>query len=75
MRLLLVTNDYPPKPGGIQQTLVNLIDRWTDPVRVLAPCYPTAGLDPRVVRHRRAFLWPTPGVRRWIEEQVGPGSG
>ncbi|VAW04635.1 hypothetical protein MNBD_ACTINO02-1230, partial [hydrothermal vent metagenome] len=25
MRLLVVTNDYPPKPGGIQQYLHNLL--------------------------------------------------
>jgi phosphatidylinositol alpha-1,6-mannosyltransferase len=70
MRLLLVTNDFPPKPGGIQQTLVNLIDRWADPVRVLAPRHPAAERDPRVVRHERTFLWPTPQMRQWVEEQV-----
>lgn len=70
MRLLLITNDYPPGPGGIQQTLLNFVDRWTDQVRVLAPNHPAAESDQRVVRHERAFMWPTRRVRRWIEEQV-----
>lgn len=70
MRLLLVTNDYPPEPGGIQQTLVNLIDRWDDPVRVLAPGHPGAESDPRVVRHERSFMLPTRQVRQWIEGHV-----
>ena len=70
MRLLLVTNDYLPRPGGIQQTLANLVDRWTDPVRVLAPNDPAASSDTRVVRHEKTFIWPTRQVRRWVEAQV-----
>lgn len=70
MRLLLITNDFPPKPGGIQQTLANLVDRWTDPVRVLAPSHPAADHDARIVRHPRRFMWPTPRLRSWIESQV-----
>ena len=37
MRLLVVTNDYPPKPGGIQQWLGNVVDHFEGEVRVLAP--------------------------------------
>ncbi|MDH3259829.1 MAG: glycosyltransferase family 4 protein [Acidimicrobiia bacterium] len=70
MRLLLVTNDYPPKPGGIQQTLANLVDRWSDPVRVLAPNDPAAKSDARVVRHERTFMRPTRQVRQWVEAHV-----
>ncbi|MCK5440094.1 MAG: glycosyltransferase, partial [Gemmatimonadetes bacterium] len=70
MRLLLITNDYPPGPGGIQQTLLNLVDRWTDQIRVLAPSHPGAESDQRVVRYERTFMWPTRWVRRWIEAQI-----
>ena len=70
MRLLLVTNDYPPRPGGIQQTLANIIDRWADPVRVLAPNDPAAESESHVVRHERTYLWPTPDVRQWVEGHI-----
>jgi phosphatidylinositol alpha-1,6-mannosyltransferase len=70
MRLLVVTNDYPPKPGGIQQYLHGLVGAYPHPVRVLAPADPRASSDDRVVRHSRAFMWPTSAVRRWVEEQA-----
>ncbi len=62
MRVLLITNDYPPKPGGIQQYLGNLVAAFGGEVRVAAPA--DEGDDPRVVRHERTFLWPTRPVRR-----------
>ena len=65
MRVLLVTNDYPPKPGGIQQYLGNLAAALDAEVRVMAPAE-EGGATPGVVRHRRRFLWPTPPVRRWV---------
>lgn len=68
MRILLVTNDYPPKPGGIQQYLGNLVDHLGGEVRVLAPADDPG--RPEAVRNRRAFMWPTPSVRRWVEEQA-----
>ena len=68
MRVLLVTNDYPPKPGGIQQYLGNVVAAFGGEVRVLAPA--DEGADPRVVRHPRPFMWPTRSVRRWVESQV-----
>lgn len=69
MRLLLVTNDYPPKPGGIQQYLGNLVAAYPHPIRILAPA-DEGDDDPTVVRHRRAFMWPTRPVARWVEEQI-----
>lgn len=68
MRVLLVTNDFPPRPGGIQQYLAGLVDALDGPVRVLAP----RDRDQRgdVVRDRRRFLWPTPRVRRWIGSNI-----
>ena len=69
MRVLLVTNDYPPKPGGIQQYLGNLVEAVSVDVRVLAPA--DEGPAPGdVVRYHRSFMWPTRRVRRWIEAQV-----
>jgi len=68
MRLLIITNDFPPKPGGIQQYLGNLADALAGEVRILAPA--DEGDDPRVVRDRRSFMWPTRRVRRWAIEQI-----
>jgi phosphatidylinositol alpha-1,6-mannosyltransferase len=68
VRVLLVTNDYPPKPGGIQQYLGNLVAAYPDPIRVLAPA--DEGADPEVVRGHRAFMWPTRRVRIWVENQI-----
>ncbi|NED60122.1 glycosyltransferase family 4 protein, partial [Streptomyces sp. SID10244] len=37
-RTLLITNDFPPRPGGIQSYLQNLVDRLPpDEVVVYAP--------------------------------------
>ncbi len=74
MRLLLVTNDFPPKPGGIQQYLGNLVDANEGEVLVLAPADGPAEGTKRgeavVHRHRMRFLWPTRGVRRWVESEA-----
>lgn len=35
MRLLIVTNDFPPKPGGIQMYLKNLVDAYPDAVHAI----------------------------------------
>ena len=61
MRVLLITNDYPPRPGGIQQYLAGLVDAIEGPVRVLAP----RDRDDRgeTIRDRRRFMWPTRRVR------------
>lgn len=68
MRILLITNDYPPKPGGIQQYLGNLVGALSAEVRVAAPA--DEGDDPRVVRHERSFLWPTREIRAWLETRI-----
>lgn len=68
MRLLLVTNDYPPEPGGIQQYLGNLVASYPGEVRVLAPAADRSGSG--VVRNPRRFMWPTRPIRRWVEGQV-----
>lgn len=70
MRVLLITNDYPPRPGGIQQYLSNLVKHSSPCFRVLAPDHPGAPAEPGVVRSGRKFMWPTSGVREWVAGHV-----
>lgn len=70
LRVLLVTNDYPPRPGGIQQYFAGLVGALDAEVRVLAPRHPGAAAEQGVVRGHRRFLWPTPRTRRWVAAQV-----
>lgn len=69
MRLLVLTNDYPPRVGGIQRYVASLVERFPGAVLVLAPRHPDGRTheDPRVRRGPTRFLWPTPTVRRWVE--------
>ena len=75
-RTLLVTNDYPPRIGGIQRTLHSLVSELPpDRVTVFAPSWDGAGAfdatEPyHVVRDGAGFLWPTPGVRRRIHDLI-----
>jgi len=70
MDLLLVTNDFPPRPGGIQQYCHNLVSRLpADRVVVYAPDWPgAAAFDAaqpfRVVRHPGRTVLPVPDVLR-----------
>ena len=73
-RHLLVTNDFPPKVGGIQTYLWELWRRLPDPadVTVLTTPHPDAAAfdaaQPfRVVRTPDSVLLPTPSLRRRIE--------
>ncbi|MGI9585424.1 MAG: glycosyltransferase family 4 protein [Acidimicrobiia bacterium] len=60
MRLLLITNDFPPKPGGIQTYLRDLVDAYPDDIVVYAPEDVNAKPDePGVVRGGRSFMLPT----------------
>ena len=74
MRLLLITNDFPPKTGGIQEYLSGLLGAFDGEVLVLAPRadgpHEQVGEGIAVRRHRGRFLWPTPGVRRWIRREA-----
>lgn len=73
MRHLLVTNDFPPKDGGIQQYLWELWRRLpADEVTVLTSPHPGAGeWDAqqafRVERTRERVLLPTAGLARRID--------
>ncbi len=73
MRLLVVTNDFPPKPGGIQQWLGNVVDSFDGEVRVLAPADGPAGTaagESIVRRHRARFMWPTRSVAAWVAAEA-----
>jgi phosphatidylinositol alpha-1,6-mannosyltransferase len=69
-KLLLVTNDFPPRAGGIQQYCHNLVSRLPpEQVVVYAPAWPGAAefdaAQPfRVVRHPSQRMLPTPDVLR-----------
>jgi phosphatidylinositol alpha-1,6-mannosyltransferase len=70
VNLLLVTNDFPPRSGGIQQYCHNLVSRLPpDQVVVYAPAWTGAGAfdaaQPfRVVRHPGTTMLPVPDVLR-----------
>ena len=70
MRLLLITNDYPPKPGGIQQYLGNLVAAYPDPIRVLAPADANARPVRGISRSNSRFMWPTPKIANWVEAEA-----
>lgn len=73
-RTLLITNDFPPRPGGIQQFIHNLaIRRPADSLVVYASTWPgTETFDAQqpfeVVREPTGMLLPTPGVARRAAE-------
>jgi phosphatidylinositol alpha-1,6-mannosyltransferase len=76
-RTLLVTNDYPPRVGGIQRTLEALVGRLP-PEQVAVFCPSSEGADAfdakaaySVFRQPEDFLWPTPDVGRRVSRVAG----
>lgn len=77
---LLVTNDFPPRPGGIQNYLHSLAKRLSanDLVVLCSSWNRPQGSDARfdaeqpfeVVRHPTSVLLPTPDVRRRAAELI-----
>lgn len=74
MRILLVTNDFPPRVGGIQNYLWNIYSRL-DPadVAVLAPSFPGDVAFDRsqpfsIERWPARVYWPTPALKRRVRE-------
>lgn len=69
-KILLVSNDFPPRPGGIQAYLHQLaLELPAGEVAVYAPAWPgAAAFDARlpfpVVRHPGSLMLPTPPVLR-----------
>ena len=74
--VLLVTNDYPPRVGGIQRTLQALVNELPPArVSVLAPSWEGAGVFDEaapypVLRQPEPFLWPTPDVAGRLRRAV-----
>jgi phosphatidylinositol alpha-1,6-mannosyltransferase len=75
-RTLLVTNDYPPRVGGIQRTLEAL---WRelppDRVSVLAPTWEgadafDAAAPYTIIREPVDFMWPTPALSQRMSDAV-----
>jgi len=75
-KTLLVTNDFPPRVGGIQRTLGALAGELPpERVAVLAPSWDgaeafDANAPYRVFRQPERFLWPTPAVGRRVDAAV-----
>ena len=70
VRALLVTNDYPPEAGGIQQYLSNLVAHTSASIRVLGPRHPSAPPEPHVVRGRSSYMLPTGRTYGWVADHV-----
>jgi phosphatidyl-myo-inositol dimannoside synthase len=72
-KTLVVTNDFPPRVGGIQRTLGALVRELpSEHIAVLCPSWDAAetfdaNVPYRVFRQPERFLWPTPGVGRRVE--------
>ena len=75
-RTLVVTNDFPPRVGGVQQYVATLVSRLpADRVSVLAPGWPgwrehDAAQPFAVHRWPATFLWPTPDLERRVRSLV-----
>jgi len=75
-RVLVVTNDFPPRVGGVQQYVWNLTSRLPpDRVAVLAPNRPgwrAHDAEQAFAVHRwpSSFLWPTPDLTGRIRSLV-----
>ncbi len=81
-RALLVTNDFPPRAGGIQAYLENLVTRLAGlgghDVTVYAPKWKGADdydraaeqANYRIVRHPSSLMLPEPGVERRMRDLI-----
>ncbi|MPV49942.1 glycosyltransferase [Pseudactinotalea sp. HY160] len=70
-RTLVLTNDFPPRQGGIETFIAALTDRLGPDLVVYTAAMPgdaevDAGLDFPVIRDRSSMLLPTPRVRRAV---------
>ena len=82
-RILLVTNDFPPRPGGIQSYLEQFVRRLAadHDLTVYAPQWKgaadydriagTAAASVRIVRHPGTLMLPEPGVDRRMRALIG----
>ena len=79
-RVLLVTNDFPPRRGGIQSYLEQFVSRLADTgdheLTVYAPKWKGAedydrAAGYRIVRHPGTLMLPEPGVDRRMRALIG----
>ncbi|HEX9694933.1 MAG TPA: glycosyltransferase family 4 protein [Actinomycetota bacterium] len=75
MKIVLVTNDYPPRVGGIQVYLENIYRRLAarHQITVVAPPHPRAAawdrLQPyEIVRHGPRVYWPRASLQRRVAD-------
>ncbi len=75
-KTLVITNDYPPRVGGIQRTLHSLVRELPpERVSVFAPRWEgseafDAGEPYEVFREPREFVWPRAETRRRVDEVI-----
>jgi phosphatidylinositol alpha-1,6-mannosyltransferase len=75
-RVLVVTNDFPPRVGGVQQYVRNLVQQFPhDRVAVLAPNWPgwrehDEAQPFAVHRWPSTFVWPTSDLTRRVRSLV-----
>lgn len=75
-RTLLVTNDFPPRVGGIERMLEALVTQLpADRISVFCSAHDeAAAFDAsapyRVLRQPERFMWPTPGIGDRVEAAV-----
>jgi phosphatidylinositol alpha-1,6-mannosyltransferase len=75
-KTLVVTNDFPPRVGGIQRFVEALVQGLPpDRVSVLAPGWEGAAAYDRaarfeVLRQPETYLWPTPRLERRVAEAI-----
>jgi phosphatidylinositol alpha-1,6-mannosyltransferase len=73
MRLLLVTNDFPPKPGGIQMYLRNFVDAFPGEVLVYAPADAAAPEgEEGIIRGDARYMVPSGALARSIVAAAAP---
>jgi phosphatidyl-myo-inositol dimannoside synthase len=76
MKVLVVTNDFPPKVGGINYYVAHLVRHFPDgEITVFASDWPgaetfDASFPHRVVRWSSDSMYPTPGVVQRVAELV-----
>jgi phosphatidylinositol alpha-1,6-mannosyltransferase len=75
VRILVITNDFPPRVGGIQTYVHEILSRLDDEVTVLASTSPGAAAFDATFRHRvirvpTTVLLPTPRLEARVEAFV-----
>ncbi|MCL1593927.1 MAG: glycosyltransferase family 4 protein [Actinomycetia bacterium] len=71
MRLLVITNDYPPKPGGIQMYLGNLLAAYDGESMVIAPHdTDVPSEETNVVRGNQRYMLPGKETKALVSHTI-----